>query len=197
MNRAQRVLVVVALGGLAAVSPIYCLEYRAANYWTSNGVLFDKNLRAPAPVLTLSETELAPATAKEAGIVHLTGLYARHGLAFQAALLGGLLGPIIFLVAAGYIALAGNWFKAPRPSFSQKRRRTTQPAISSEKQPTELIRPPPVPHLKLYRLAAIVGVVAPVLWVLDLPAMLLMMNARFPRWVFALLVIDAMRFLAR
>jgi hypothetical protein len=36
-------------------------------------------------------------------------------------------------------------------------------------------------------------VIAPVLWALDLPAMLLMMGARFPSWVLGLLVFDALR----
>lgn len=61
MNQPQRSLIVASLCGIAAASPIFCLEYRSINYWGTDGRLFDGHLAPPAPaIIALSETEVVP-----------------------------------------------------------------------------------------------------------------------------------------
>jgi hypothetical protein len=181
MNSAQNRLIVASLCCIAAVSHVYCLEYRSTDYWTSHGRIFDSRLALPAaPVIALSETVVTPPTETGAGVVNLTGLYPRHGLTFQAAALGGLLAPIILLLVAGYIALGARMPSLPRRNLIDEVVLTRPPVPPSDATgcngggATEVDTPTdfnavesPAPttvqprtYRGLYRMAAIAGVIA-------------------------------------
>jgi hypothetical protein len=131
-------------------------------------------------------------------------------LTFQAAALGGLLAPILLLLAAGYIALGARMPSLPRRNLIDELVLTRPPVSPSDATgcsgggtteddkstdfdaggslaPTTV---QPRTYRGLYRMAAIA--LRPVLWVADLPSMLVMIGARFP-WVFPFLVIDGLR----
>jgi hypothetical protein len=124
-----------------------------------------------------------------------------------------LLAPIILLLAAGYIALGARMPSLPRRNLIDELILTRPPVppsdatgcngggatevnTSTDFNAGESLAPitvQPRTYRGLYRMAAIAGAIGPMLWVVDLPSMLLMMGARFPRWVFALLVIAGLR----
>jgi hypothetical protein len=132
------------------------------------------------------------------GVTRITGIYPRRGLTFLAAAVGGLLAPIMLLVAGAYVALAARSrngapsrpdtpspidapFAAPKPTEISSGDHSAWESRGSD--------PRAARGEGLYRTVAIAGVVAPLFWVIDMPSMLLMMGARFPRWVFSLLVL--------
>ena len=223
MNRSQRLLIVLSLAGLAVATPLYCLEYRSFDYWANHGRLWgdgtlsENFLARPAdPLIELSAMELLRPTRTDAGVVRVTGLYPRRGLTFQVAGIGGLLAPIVLLITAGYMALAGNRGLQSSPGANAGRKSwphgdDRRPGVAKEfttdtategstdaARPAPLMtvsEPPPVRAYEgsevdfLYVLAALGGIMTPALWVIDTPSMLLMMHGRLPRWVFLMLVI--------
>jgi hypothetical protein len=132
--------------------------------------------------------------------VAVSGLYPRGTMTPNEAVIGGLLSPFLLLVAAGYLGLgassrAGRGRGAGAPARAAAD--ATPPVAASlpnQKAEQSTSSPPADPSEVMFRVAIVAAVIFPVLFVLDLPSLMLLSRLRFPRSLFALLVL---RVLAR
>jgi hypothetical protein len=153
----------------------------------------DEDLKAAYTNLTYCERfgtgDASNSALCASGVTRITGIYPRRGLTFLAAAVGGLLAPIVLLVASAYVVLT-----ASSGSGAASRPDTPPPihALFAKPKPTDTSSDGKNPPSEsrgsdpraargegLYRTVAIAGVVAPLFWVIDMPSMLLMMGRVF------------------
>jgi hypothetical protein len=122
--------------------------------------------------------------------VTISGLYPRGSMTPNEAAIGGLLVPFLLLVAAGYVALgtsrAGGRRSGAAPASAVVERLPLGVASSSMAS-----RAPADASEIIAKLVPVILVIFPVIFALDMPSVMLLSRLRFPRWLFALLVLRA------
>ena len=128
----------------------------------------------------------------------VSGLYPRGSMPSDEATICGLLVPFPLLVAAGYLALGASragWRSSGAapvgivvdglpPLVASPRSPLPRPAWTAGAGRADASE-------FLFRVAILATVINPVFFVLDVPSMMLLIRLRFPRWLFALLVLRA------
>lgn len=147
------------------------------------------------------------------GFVTVSGFYPRPGMSRTEAAIGGLLIPFFAIIAACYLILGApkagskiveradasiarhpfSGISSPigaplsNPWASEISPLPGQPALPDCKE----FAAPEKPKASVLGAMPLVNVLFPVLWVFDLPSMLLLNRLRFPHWLFALYVLYA------
>lgn len=206
MKNSQRWLIVVSCFLLALAAAIYCLDYRVSDYYSrgDDGLFVAAGSppipgAAPVPVIKLNEgnRRTVPGTSN-LFVVTVSTIYPRLGMTVGEAAIGGLLVPFVLIIIACYLGLG-----APLPSVEN---RASAPAAIAADGPLSVtandeeaataeqlasLARMDVRETWCPRAAAVAVAVLPVLFLLDMPSMMLLMRLRFSRWLFAILLLRA------
>jgi hypothetical protein len=201
MKTSQRSLIMASLVVFAIALASYCLDYQTHEAYRIRDQLFERDLFGSAPLVAspvlikFGEAIIEPGSVPR---VAISGLYPRGKMIPDEAAIGGLLVPFLLLVAAGYLALggsrAGRRHSGAAPVGAAVE--GLSPVVAAPISPS----PPPAWAAGAGRadasdfwfgIAIVASVINPVFFVLDLPSLMLLSRLRFPRWLFALLVLRA------
>jgi hypothetical protein len=209
MKRSQRWLIVASLFLLAIASATYSLDYRVSYFYRVQGHLIDRvGTDAPAPVINFGEQNSAFSSDESSDAlsrllaqsrVTVSALFPRRGMTFDEGLIGGLLTPILLVVGGCFLALGGSPIRARNNARASVAIEAPPSAATSNE--SHRIRPQQVAtaasmggdSAAVMKSAVAAAVFFPVLFVLDMPSMMLMSRLKFPRWLFWLYVLYGFR----
>jgi hypothetical protein len=201
MKTSQRSLIMASLVVLAIALSSYCLDYQTREAYRVRDQLFEPNLLESPPLVAspvlikFGEAIIEPGSVPH---VAVSGLYPRGNMTPTEAAIGGLLAPFLLLVAAGYLGLGASSRAGRGAGAAASTAADASPpvvaAASLANQKAEQSTSSPAADASefMFRVAIVAAVIFPVLFVLDLPSLMLLSRLRFPRSLFALLVLRAL-----
>lgn len=195
MNKPQRAMLIGSSLSIAVASALYSLEYRELDgYRSAQGRLVEIRLNEPLrdlPPALIKFDERSSARFSGSGFVTVSGLYPRSGLDFGEGVLGGLLVPILLTIVAMYLALGASRTRREAAKVASPAW-TWAPPPAGQPAPAAIASEGGNAKEWTARMATVAIVILPLLYVLDMPSVMLAMRFRFPRRVFAVLVFRAL-----